>query len=150
MLVKDIMTTDVIKVTSSTTLSEAAKIMVDNGITGLPVMDENGKIIAMITKSSIVEFSLPSALHNTGDVAETMIMKSDEYLNKLKEVSRHTVGTIAVKKSIIFASPDMGISEVAARMYGYGFRRLPVLDENEKLVGIVSYTDIAAVIAEKK
>ncbi|MCD6477215.1 MAG: CBS domain-containing protein [Candidatus Aenigmarchaeota archaeon] len=53
--VEDIMTRDLIAITSSTTLEEAAKIMTDNKIKKLPVID-NGKLVGIITASDLIAY----------------------------------------------------------------------------------------------
>lgn len=149
MLVKDIMSRNVVSVTKDTLLKKVSQIMVDKQISGLPVVDEEGYVISMITKSTIVELSLPSALRRAGDTYGLLKMDNREYMTKLQEVANKRVEDVILKKEIISATSEMPVADAAAKMYTHGFRRLPVLDENKKMIGIITYTDIASVIAEK-
>jgi acetoin utilization protein AcuB len=53
LLIKDVMTRDVITVTTETPIQDAAQLMVDNKVGGLPVEDEAGRVVGMITETDI-------------------------------------------------------------------------------------------------
>lgn len=146
-LVREIMTKNVLTVKKDTSLAYAVKIMLENRISGLPVVDEDNHVVSMITKSDIVQLSLPSALRRTGSGDPSLIPRVESYLGKLREVALKDVGSTMTSREIICATPEMTVSEAAVIMYANEVRRLPVVNEGRRLVGIVSYSDIAAIIA---
>jgi CBS domain-containing protein len=148
MLVKDCMTTKVVSVKPDMKISNAAKMMIDYRISGLPVTDDNNRVISMITKSDIVQLTLPSALKRTGSDNPTLIPDVNKYLARLNEVALKEVSLLMTKKHLHTARSDMTVSEAAVLMYANDIRRLPVVDDNGELIGIISYSDIAAIIAE--
>ncbi|MEW5919915.1 MAG: CBS domain-containing protein [Bacillota bacterium] len=148
MKVKDIMTRNVLTVEKDISLARAVKIMIDNRISGLPVVDSEYRVIGMITKSDIVQVSLPSALRRTGGVEPSLVPPVEIYIGRLREVAGRSVENTMSRQKVISARPEMNISEVAVMMYGEDVRRLPVVDEGGYLLGIVSYSDIAAIIAD--
>ncbi len=147
MRVKDIMTSKVLSVKPDTILSEAVKIMLNHRISGLPVIDDEDRVIALITKSDIIQMTLPSALKQTGSSDRSLIPEVEKYLARLRDVSSRTVRDMMIRKQVYCAHPAMSVSEAAVLMYANEVRRLPVIDDEEKLTGIVSYSDIAAIIA---
>lgn len=147
MLVKDIMSTKVITVKKEDTLASAVKLMMDNDISGLPVVDRDNRLISMVTKSDIVQFSLPTALRHTGGDESYRAPDLEFFLGRMKDVAGKSVGCTMSRNNMVTASPEMNISEVAVKMYANGYRRLPVVDSRGSMVGIISYSDIARIIA---
>lgn len=150
MLVKEIMTKDVVTVTMSTKLAETAKLMLKYRISGVPVVNENNEVIEMVTKADIVQRSMPSAIKIIGsDSASLFPQKEEEYLKKLKVLAEKDVASVVSHHGgkIFNAAPDNTIAQVAFIMYANDVRRLPVVNEEKELVGIISYSDIASIVA---
>ena len=122
MQVKDVMTTSVASVRKNEPLSAAAQLMWDCDCGSVPVKDEGDQVVGMITDRDICiatwsRNAAPSAI----SISE--VMSSDPLYS---------------------AGPDDPISSVKDLMRNQQIRRLPVLDHERKLVGIVSLADIAA------
>lgn len=114
--VKDIMSSDVVTISSSARLAEAARLMRDNDVGMLPVMDGNN-LQGVITDRDIVV----KGLAGQGESA--------------------LVGSIA-SPGITSVKPGDDAKEIQMKMSDSGVRRLPVVD-NGRLVGIVSVGDLA-------
>ncbi len=123
-LVKDWMSTDVITIVPETTLSEAEKLMVNHTIRRLPVM-ENGRLLGLVTYGDIRD-ARPSSVRSFNEL---------EQINNIKVIHIMSHNPIAV-------APDTTIGAAALKMLTNMISTLPVLDDQEQLVGIITESDI--------
>jgi len=125
MLVRDIMTSNVITVSSKTPVLEARKIMEDNKIRRLPVVDD-GKLVGIVTKN---------LLRSVGPSQATSLSVWE--INHL--MAKMTVKEV-MKTNVITVSPDMTVESAVARGQAHGVGATPVV-ENGKLIGITTTND---------
>lgn len=126
MLVKDVMTTNVITVPSSTPLIDAERIMQFHRIERLPIVDK-GKLVGIITKNDVLKASPSSA---------TSLSRSE----LLYLLAKLTVKEI-MKRNVVTVTPDMPIEQAVALAQAKRVGALVVL-ENDRVVGIVTTNDI--------
>jgi acetoin utilization protein AcuB len=126
MLVRDVMTTNVITVPSSTPLIDAERIMQFHKIERLPIVDK-GKLVGIITKNDVLKAS-PSAA--------TSLSRSE----LLYLLAKLTVKEI-MKTNVVTVTPDMPIEQAVALAQAKRVGALVVV-ENGKVVGIVTTNDI--------
>lgn len=117
MQVKDIMTRDVVTLRPEETLVQAAAVLYRHGIDGAPVVNESGQLIGLFSRSHIMAALVANKYDNTlvGQVMTTQVQ------------------TVAASVSLESFTQDG-----KAVLYG----RLPVLDEQGRLVGILTRTDL--------
>lgn len=127
MRVKDFMRTKIISVPSNTSLYDARKIMVENKIKRLPIVD-NGKLVGITSLNKIREAS-PSG-------ATTLSVHELHYL-----ISKMTVKDI-MHTDVITCHPDDPVEEVAMIMHTRQIGGMPVLDDKGELVGYISSNDL--------
>jgi len=132
-LIKDWMTPDPITVPTSTTLPEAHHLMEKHGIRRLPVVDE-GELKGLITRGDI-RGAQPSE-------ATSLSIFEIHYL-----LSRLTVDKI-MKTDVLTVKPDDTVSVAAKLMYERKIGGLPVVDDEGKVVGIITESDIFRMIVE--
>ena len=118
MKIRDFMTTDIETVTADQTAKEAASFMLRADTGSIPVCDE-GKVIGMITDRDIAVRGVAEGLGPETTVRELM------------------------SERIVCARDDDEVSTVAQRMGEAQVRRLPVLNADGNLVGIVSLGDLS-------
>lgn len=135
-LVQDVMTTDVIVVEKFESVMHVAEILSENNISGLPVVDKKKKVIGIITQADILSVVGMSRDHTLKDILKYML---GEPLPERK--SGDIVGDI-MASSPLTIRPDANIAEAARVMDERKIRRLPVVDEENILVGIISRADI--------
>jgi CBS domain-containing protein len=136
MKVRDIMTTDPVKVTGNTHLKEAARLMVRHRVSGLPVVDDGGKLIGILSEGDFIRreagrdrpqgISLLDAVFGEGE---------------LQPVGAETVAEI-MTRSVVTITPEATVGEAARVMGRRSVKRLPVVDLEGELIGIVSRADI--------
>ena len=148
--VRDIMHPDVITVGPEATIRELAAILAEHKISGVPVVDETGEVLGMVSESDVIlqdaEFHFPYYIQ----FLESVIYLQS--LAKFEERFRKTFGTKVTEvmsKDPVEVSPEASIHAAATLMADYKVDRLPVIDEG-RLVGIVTRGDIVRAIAESK
>lgn len=135
MKVRDLMTTDPLTVSADTLLKEAARTMVRNKVSGLPVMSD-GALIGIVTEGDFLRqeanrdqpyrFSLLDALFGEGSVDPPAVEAVAEVMTE----------------NVITIRPEATIGEAARVMANKGVKRLPVIDEDGALIGIISRADV--------
>jgi len=140
--VKDIMTKDVVTVTKETTVMELAAIFARLHISSLPVLDEQGELIGIVTETDLVEQDKSLHIPTVISIFDWVIyLESDKKFEKeLKKMTGRTVGDI-YSSDVVTVSPDSAIVEVADLLSSRKITALPVL-EAKKLVGIISRIDL--------
>ncbi|MEO9362315.1 MAG: CBS domain-containing protein [Nitrososphaera sp.] len=114
MKVSDIMVADVASVASEDTVAKAFSVMIGRSVNQLPLVDEGGRYAGMV-------------------FAKHLLSSSAQPTSKIKG---HAVNTQALR-------PDDDVEKAARMVLGSGNRALPVVENNGRLAGIVSETDIA-------
>lgn len=120
MKVQDAMTRTVELVAPSTTATEAARLLRDLDVGALPVGHDD-RLVGMLTDRDLVVRGLADGA-DPGDI----------------EV-RH-----CMTPQVLYCYADQSVEEVAANMEQNQIRRLPVVDRNKRLVGIIALADISA------
>ena len=140
--VAEIMTQEVLTVKKETTVRELAEIFVNRRIGALPVMDDNGMLIGIVTESDLVEQGKKVHLPTVISLFDWVIyLESEKTLeNELKKMGGRTVADI-YQPEAVSVSPTAPISEAADLMSNHHINAIPVLD-NGVLVGIVARIDI--------
>ena len=126
MLTKDIMTKYLKMCRSNATVKDAAQIMKDLNCGIVPVVDENNRLVGVVTDRDITLYTI---LNNKNPEKTTL----DEFMTK----------------DVITASPDDDVDDVIQKMKNYKIRRIPVIDRDNKLVGLISLGDIAVITGEE-
>lgn len=124
MQVVDLMTTGVISVSSDTGIREAARLMFRNRVSGLPVVSAEGTLIGIITEADFLRLEVerqegtPSRGENVGSV---------------------------MSAGVVTTGPDTSIYDAAKIMTFQDVKRLPVVDDDQRLLGIISRADIVSI-----
>lgn len=125
--VKSYMTSNVVTVTEETKVLEALDIMKDNDFHRLPVVND-GRMVGLVTQEIIQE--------NSPSTATSLSIYEMNYL-----LTKTTVGDI-MHKSVVTIHADDLLEEAAARMRDQEVSVLPVVEEENKIVGIITDKDI--------
>jgi len=134
---KDILTETVIKVRKDMFIKDLSKHFIKHRVSGFPVVDENDKLIGIVTEKDLIEQN--KSLHMPTVIAlfdAVIYLESDK--NFKAEVNKFTgtrVQDIYTANAVTVA-PETSISEVAAVMANKNIHTLPVVD-NDILVGVI-------------
>ncbi|WP_319408102.1 CBS domain-containing protein [uncultured Desulfosarcina sp.] len=142
MLVKEIMTENPVTVTRDTEIIKAAKILLDRRINGVPVVDDNGKLVGILCQSDIIaqqkKFPVPSLFSFLDGYINLSSMKNIE--KEVRKIAATAVSD-AMTPNPVTVGPDSSIETVAALMVDHNLHTLPVLEKGV-LVGVVGKEDI--------
>jgi CIC family chloride channel protein len=118
LFVKDAMTNNVITTTLNSTLSEVAEIMAKNGIKGMPVLDDDGRLVGIVTVTDILQ------------------IHPDQRATK-------TASSVMMKE-LVTSTPNESLYTAFDKMTGNQIGRLPVVEQKDsrKLIGIITREDI--------
>lgn len=116
---EEMMTKNVITISLDATLKDAIELLLCEKISGMPVIDADGKMIGIISEKDILNFAFSGNLNNT----------------KVSE---------AMTKNVKSFPPDTNVDLIALDISHHQFRRVPIVEEG-KVVGIVSRRDIIRV-----
>eukprot|EP00471_Norrisiella_sphaerica_P013425 CAMPEP_0184495552 /NCGR_PEP_ID=MMETSP0113_2-20130426/31679_1 /TAXON_ID=91329 /ORGANISM="Norrisiella sphaerica, Strain BC52" /LENGTH=249 /DNA_ID=CAMNT_0026881795 /DNA_START=39 /DNA_END=788 /DNA_ORIENTATION=+ len=147
--IRTIMTRDPISVKPETGILEAAEIMIERTFAGLPVVDDKGKFVGMVSDIDIMTSQLMPGTKGRIDDFNSIFPSNDvewstfRYLKKqLKKISGQTISDLMTPaKDVKSISPDSTVDETANKLLRNSLRRVPVV-EGGKLVGIVTRGDI--------
>jgi CBS-domain-containing membrane protein len=145
-LVEEVMTREVETLSPGLSVAEAWQKMLDALIKAMPVVTETGWVVGMLTDEDLLE---RAGLQQRLSVAERL---DEQFLNQEIVRLRQSPLTVAdvMSKPAITAKAKDSLGLAAARMAREGVKRLPVLDENDKLVGVLSRVDILQLVTEKQ
>jgi CBS domain-containing protein len=139
MELKELMTKNVITVLESMNVRDAAEMLFNMGISGLPVVNDQAKLVGMITEKDIIGMALPKYVEKLGSLAYTFDMVP--FAKTLAEADKILVKEI-MRKNVITATVDTSVPEVARIMIVKRIRRIPILDLKGRLAGIIARHDI--------
>jgi len=131
--VKDIMTADVAAVRSDASYREMAALLRSRRVSGLPVIDAEGVVVGVVSETDLLE----RALDRRPDR-----WPHHKHLTTAELTARHLMTRPAVT-----TSPDEAVAEVARLMSAHQLRRLPVVDAQGHLAGIVTRSDVLSVFS---
>ncbi len=149
--IKDIMTANPITVTASASLIEVAKLMTDHKFNGLPVVDESGVLVGIVTEYSLI--SSQSGIHLP--TLQTVLAQLPVFSKDKSEFSDDVAAvTKLTAKDVMNADPlTLPVSAtyeetVRAFQDHHGVNPIPVIDSTRKLVGVVSRYDVLKPLAK--
>jgi CBS domain-containing protein len=141
----EIMTREVKTLSPETTLREAAALLAEYNISGAPVVDSTGHVIGMLSESDLIsEAKKQAAIPRIAPFGLFLVpMESLEHI--YKEGERLIVEEI-MRKKVYTALETEKITVLGDQMFKNKVNRVPIIDEDGKLVGIVSRADIMRAI----
>lgn len=139
MKVSDVMSRRLTTVDTDRTLRELWKIIFHKHVNAIPVVDKKQQLIGIITKDDILKLLYP----DYEDLVEDFFSVSDfeEMENRIDELGSKRARDI-MNKRIIFTREDCPIMRALSRMIVRNFNQLPVVSDDDRLVGMVTKGDI--------
>lgn len=146
MKVKEIMSKDIVSIRPEDNAKGALALLFKMEISGLPVIDKEGKLVGMFTEKDVLKHILPSYLEKVGLF---IYEENPKYIrNKFQDLMNLSVCQL-MRKEVITIDEDTSLCEVARLMLTEKIRRIPVLDKEKKIVGIVAREDIVKAYAKE-
>jgi CBS domain-containing protein len=141
MNVKELMQTEVVSVEPGTSLKDVARILVERGISGVPVRDADGRVIGVVSETDILFKEQGRAERESGLLRWLMGEALPDDADELAKVRARTAGE-AMTSPAITIRRTRPAAAAARLMIAKGVNRLPVVDADGRLVGIVTRADL--------
>lgn len=138
-----VMSRNVVTVKRDADFHEAARLLAENRISGMPVVDNDQRVVGVISDADILTLAGMKEGHTFRDVLHRLLGEPIAP----RPTDRSRVGDV-MSSPPITCKADSDIADVARILDGRKIKRLPVVDDDGKLVGIVSRADIVRVIGK--
>lgn len=135
----DVMTRRVVTVHPDTPVRDAIRLMLQNDMSGLPVVEHDGCLVGIVTEGDF----LRRAELGTGRKHRRwleILMGPHRLAEEYVEAHARTVGEV-MTRNVVTARPDSALGEIVAAMERHCVKRIPIV-QGEKLVGIVSRANL--------
>ncbi len=147
MLAQDFMVKNVVTVTKDTPLKEIARLMVEEEISGIPVVDGE-TLVGMVTERDLLvrakKLDLPTFLPFIGGV---LYLEGPKKLDDEMRKATATTAEEIMTTKVHTVKPDTTLQDIATLMVERGVNRLPVVASGRKLVGMITRSDVVKAIA---
>lgn len=145
MQASDIMVSPVITVTPGTTVKDLAKLLVDRGLSAVPVVDDKGHLAGIVSEGDLLHRAEIGTYRQapSGGLAPRI----DRTASAAGFIKAHATKVADVMtRKVVTAAPDTPLQEIAVMMETNGVKRIPIL-RNGQLVGIVSRANLVQAVA---
>ena len=138
--VKDIMSTDIITIKENTQIRDVIKIFVNNDISGLPVLDQDGYLVGVVSLTDVLKKESSHTFYHT-------TMNKNYELELLEDAKFFDMPVSSIMSEDLYTvETDATIEKMSKIMYEKKIHRLLVTDYN-KLIGIVTTFDLLKLLA---
>lgn len=141
--IKDVMTREVVRVEGKTPFKQVALLLSDNRISGLPVVDDEEKVVGVISETDLLQRQAQQVEgYGRRRVRRPRLTRS---ARTAAAKARATTADHLMSRPAITATPDDYVTEAAQLMRDHRVERLPVVDDRGRPVGIVTRGDLLRV-----
>ncbi len=144
MIASDIMVPKVITVTSDACVRDVAKLLLDNCISAVPVVSEDGKLAGIVSEGDLMRRAeTGTERHRSWWLA--MLSSNEALAAEFIRSHAHKVSDLMTRK-VITAEPETPVGDIASLMEKNGIKRVPIVEDG-KIVGIVSRANLVQALA---
>ena len=146
MKAKDVMKTGVISIRDNGSVDEAVKLMLDNHISALPVLDSGARLVGLISEGDLIRRMRDGKTQRRSWWLELFSGEGDarDYV----KARSHKVADV-MTRDLVTVDEDTPVSEIAKTLEIRRIKRVPVLRDG-KIVGIVSRADLVRALAQSR
>lgn len=132
--VQDVMTNDVVSVTPDASYREVVNVLVDSGVSAAPVVDARGRVVGVVSEADL--------LHKVEAIGDERHRRHFAGRRRVHEPTAGAVAADLMTAPAVVIEPDASIVAAARRLESERVKRMPVVDAQRRLVGIVSRRDL--------
>jgi CBS domain-containing protein len=149
MLAKDIMTHQVITVSPEENVDQVTRLLVENKISGIPVVDSENHLAGIVTEKDLMvkakELKVPFYL----TVFDSIIYleNPNKFKEEIRKYTAHKVKDVMTTK-VITAEEDTPVSDIVELLTEHNINRVPIVRRN-KVIGIVTRNDVLKALVRK-
>jgi len=141
MRIEDVMTPTVVVVPEDAPFKEVVRTMHEHRVSGVPVLDRDKKLVGIVTEADLLAVEEEQAdPKRRRSFLEWFLVptRAVEYGRRVEDLRAEDIMT----RGVVTVSPDMPVPEAAKLMLDAAVKRLPVVDEDRSVLGIVSRSDL--------
>jgi CBS domain-containing protein len=145
--VKEVMSRQVVTISVNDKVHDALELMMENRVSALPVVDHRGRCVGILSTSDFVDVTYEldeglSAVEHQSEIWWRLFVK-----NVSQNIGQQSLMDM-MTEDVISSSPDDLVVKAASTMLRERVHRLPVLDNERRLLGIISTTDVLRAMVE--
>jgi CBS domain-containing protein len=140
----DVMATDVITVGPEDRVMEVAQVLVSNRISAVPVVDDTGKMVGIVSEGDLIRRVESGTEHRRAWWLDLLASRAELAAEYVKERGPRVRDVMT--GNVVTVSPDTDLAEVANLLESNTIKRVPVIEDG-KLVGIVSRANLVQALA---
>ncbi|MFD4600407.1 CBS domain-containing protein [Streptomyces sp. NPDC058464] len=143
-IVGEVMTSDVVEAHPETSFKDVVRLLDQHRISGLPVVDHDDKVVGVVSQTDLVR---RQAARSPDDRARRSRRHPSSRLRRPRPgaVARAVTARELMSTPAITVHPEQRIADAARVMERHGVERLPVVDEEDRLIGIATRRDLLRV-----
>lgn len=141
MLVKDFMIQDVYVARPTYTLKQLLQLMIENRIGGVPIVDEEDKLISVVSDGDILRYLAPKESIYKDYFTYIPVLPEKSLDEMVSSKLNDQVSKLLKNHSVITISPENHLEEAIKVFTQHPFKKIPVVDANHRVVGIISRGD---------
>ena len=145
---RDLMTTDVVSVGPDTPTRRVASLLLEKGISAVPVVSEDGAVLGMVSEGDLIGRDVNARVARRDWWLEMLAegdALADSFLDHIKAIDRPVRQVMTVP--VITVAEDTPATTIAELLEAHRIKRVPVLHEG-RIVGIVSRADLVRALAQ--
>jgi CBS-domain-containing membrane protein len=146
---RDIMTKEVITVSPQTKVLDLARLLADHKINGAPVVDDQGRLVGVVTQSNLIDrakkFELPYVISILD--AHFYLERPSTFKKNLEKLMGNLVSDIMTTPPVTI-KPEVEVDEIATIMARRQVHTLPVVAE-DKIIGVIGKIDIIRALGQE-
>ncbi|MFL9825770.1 CBS domain-containing protein [Rhodoplanes sp. SY1] len=144
MKASDIMTTTLVTVTPDTAVADVAAILLENRISGVPVVDPAGRPVGIVSEGDLVRRAEAGTGHERSWWLKLLMGREGLAAEFVKEHARRVADVMT--RELVTATPDTPVAEIASLLERHRIKRVPIVKDG-RLVGIVSRANLLHALA---
>lgn len=140
---REVMNSKPIFVSEGTSVKDCVKILLENNISGVPVVNNDNKVIGIVTVTDLIDKELH--FHLPGIISffkqSSLSSRSKRAENKYQSIVNYNVNEV-MTKNVISVMEDVDVDEVIEIIVENNINMVPVISKDKRLIGIISRSDI--------
>ncbi|MFE0511809.1 CBS domain-containing protein [Streptomyces sp. NPDC058964] len=141
--VGEVMTREVVEAHRETSFKDVARLLDRHRISGLPVVDHDDKVVGVISETDLIRRQAARSVPGRGRRLWTPALRRSA--RRTAAVARATRAQELMSSPAITVHPEQRVEDAARIMERRGVERLPVVDEEDRLIGIATRRDLLRV-----
>lgn len=147
--IKDFMITDVITAKKNDKIIDLLQLLVANRIGGVPVTDDNGTLLGMISDGDVIRYLQPKGRTVYDMYALILVNEKENLQEKLEYSIDQPIKKMMKKRDVYSVKPEDELEKALEILAQNSFKKIPVVDGENRVIGVLSRGDLVRYITNK-